>query len=229
VVHVGQGQQYRVIPLGPNWWKKSPPDVAQLDRPVDIAPWRSPNPPTVPGYTEAFLPAGALRGKKHIYVDEWGPRDPADPKIAEERAKQAVNLATKWKVTFHGWEPAGAGQPPAKWESVRASEPLEIEAAATLDYRWPGKPVKSVPADFFATIATTGVELEAGTYELRTMSDDGIRVTVDGKVVLEDWTWHAPKAHAVKLTLEKGMHSILVEHFEIDGYAQLSVKLRPAR
>jgi parallel beta-helix repeat protein len=215
--------------FGSNWWKKPPADVASLDRPIETSPALPLPPPRVEGSLDAFLPAGSLRGRKHIFVDEWGPRDPADPKIAEERAKQAVNLATGWKVTFHAWESMGPGKPPANWEAVAASAPLEIERADRLDYRWPGAPVKSVPADFFATVATTEVELEAGDYELRTVSDDGIRVFVDSKIVIEDWTWHSPTSHAAKVTLSKGKHSLKVEHFEIDGYAQLSVRLRPSR
>jgi parallel beta-helix repeat protein len=213
----------------PNWWKGSPSNVKfRLDTPVDIPPYLSLVPrPDAPGSTDPFLPAGALRGRKHIYVDEWGPRDPADPKIAEERAKQSVNLATGWKVQFFSWPTAGAGKPPGDWEAVKASEPLEIERADRLDFRWPGQPVKSVPADHFATLATTTVELEAGDYEIRTISDDGIRVTVDGKVVIEDWTWHPPKTHVAKVTVEKGTHAFVVEHFEIDGYAQLKLVLRP--
>ena len=215
----------------PNWFKNAPPSVKfRLASPVDIPPYVSSVPRLeVPGSANAFLPAGALRGREHIYVDEWGPRDPVDPRIAEERAKQAVNLATGWTVQFFSWPSAGAGKPPADWEAVKAGTPLEIEQADRLDYRWPGPPAKGVPADHFATVATTRVELEAGDYELRTVSDDGIRVTVDGKVVLEDWTWHPPKTDVVKLTVEKGKHEIVVEHFEIDGYAQLSVRLRPAK
>lgn len=211
-----------------NWWKNPPPDTKKLDLPVEI-PVRAWPAKTVVGSLDTFIRPGARRGRKYIFVDEWGPRDPADPKIAEERAKQAVNLATHWKLTFHKWESAGAGKPPADWDAVKASAPVEIERADKLDYRWPGKPTKDVPADFFATVATTEVTVDAGEYEIRTVSDDGIRVTVDGKVVIEDWTWHPPKTHAAKLTLTRGKHAILVEHFEIDGFAQLSLRLRPAR
>ena len=222
------GDGPRAIPVGRNWWKKSPATTNRLETPVET-PRAAFAAPRVEGKRDAFLPAGASRGKKYIFVDEWGPRDPADPKIAEERARQAVNLATGWKLTFHRWDSAGAGKPPVDWDAVKATEPLESDRADRLDYRWPGKPADNVPADHFATIATTHVELEAGDYDLRTISDDGIRVTVDGKVVIEDWTWHPPKIHAAKLTLSKGKHAIVVEHFEIDGYAQLSVRLRPAQ
>jgi parallel beta-helix repeat protein len=214
--------------FGANWWKRPPPGARLLDHPAESQSTAVEAPPIF-GSLDAYLPAGALRGRKHIYVDEWGPRDPSDPRIAEERKKQAVNLAIGWKVAFHAWESAGAGRAPTDWDAVKASTPVELERADRLDYRWPGQPTKDVPADFFATIATTEVELEAGEYELRTISDDGIRVTVDEKVVIEDWSWHPPKTHTTKLTLSKGKHAIRVEHFEIDGYAQLSVRLRPSR
>jgi parallel beta-helix repeat protein len=142
---------------------------------------------------------------------------------------QGFALVTEWNVRWHRWESAGAGKPPADWEAVKASEPIETAKVLRLDFRWPGKPSEKVPADHFATIATTDVELEAGEYEIRTVSDDGIRVRVDGKVVIEDWTWHPPKFHAAQITLAKGKHAIVVEHFEIDGYAQLKVTLRPAK
>jgi parallel beta-helix repeat protein len=217
------------LELGSNWWKRPPKGIESLKAPVDVPAPAPVAPPAVEGSLDPFIPAGALRGRKHIFVDEWGPRNPADPEIAEERARQAVNLAAHWKLTFHKWDPAGARTPPPDWDAVKTSAPLEIERADKLDYRWPGQPTKGVPADYFATLATAEVELEAGEYEIRTVSDDGIRVAVDGKIVIEDWTWHPPKTHAAKLMLTKGRHSIVVEHFEIDGYARLSLKLRPAK
>ena len=223
------GDGPKSIPVGRNWWKNPTPRTDRLEKPVETSKRAALETPQVAGRQDAFLPAGALRGRKYIFVDEWGPRDPADPKIAEERAKQSVNLARNWKITFHKWESAGAKMPPADWEAVKTSAPLQIERAETLDYRWPGEPVKSVPPDFFATIATTVVTVDAGDYEIRTVSDDGIRVMVDDKIVLEDWTWHGPTSHSTKVALTQGKHRLRVEHFEIDGYAQLSLRLRPSR
>jgi parallel beta-helix repeat protein len=119
---LGDGQP--LLPVGKNWWKNPSPRSDRLERPVEI-PHSSPKVNlVVDGTSESFLPAGALRGRKYIFVDEWGPRDPADPMIAEERAKQTVNLATGWKLTFHTWEAAGAGKPPADWDAVKSSEPV---------------------------------------------------------------------------------------------------------
>ncbi len=60
-------------------------------------------------------------------------------------------------------------------------------------------------------------------------SDDGVRVLVDGRVVLEDWTWHGPKGADVDVDLAEGEHALRVEHFELDGYATLRVRVDPAR
>lgn len=89
-----------------------------------------------------------------------------------------------------------------------------------------GHAAASWSANRFGTIATTRLPLPPGTWKLRTRSDDGIRIQVDNAVVLEDWTWHAPKEADVTFSLtEARTVSIVVEHFELDGYATLEVSL----
>jgi beta-glucosidase len=73
-------------------------------------------------------------------------------------------------------------------------------------------------------IARTRLPLSAGTWEFTTLSDDGIRVLVDGKQVIENWAWHGPTRNTGALTLDKDETTeIVVEHFEIDGYAVLEL------
>ena len=78
----------------------------------------------------------------------------------------------------------------------------------------------------FATIAETTLTLPAGTYEIVTVSDDGVRVRVNGETALENWTWHGPTEDRATITLPDGEHRIRVEHFELDGYAMLSFRIR---
>jgi len=54
-----------------------------------------------------------------------------------------------------------------------------------------------------------------------------VRVLLDGKVVQEDWTWHGPKENVATVEVAEGEHEIVVEHFELDGYAVLRLELRP--
>ena len=75
-------------------------------------------------------------------------------------------------------------------------------------------------------IARTRLSLEKGAWELSTLSDDGVRVSVDGKPVIENWNWHGPTRDTGKLTLASNKTvEIVVEHFQIDGYAVLEFSL----
>ena len=75
-------------------------------------------------------------------------------------------------------------------------------------------------------IAHTRLPLTKGTWEFGTLSDDGVRVIVDGKPVIEHWAWHGPTSDTGKLTLPADQTvEIVVEHFQIDGYAVLELSL----
>lgn len=131
-------------------------------------------------------------------------------------------LSARWEVKYFAWT-----RDPREDDGWKKNEPLHRETVPKIDYAWGGgRPHDKVPADRFATIATTEIDLPAGEYEIRTVSDDGIRVWVDDKLVQDDWTWHAPKENVSKVTLEAGRHRIRLEHFEIDGVAQLQFWLR---
>jgi hypothetical protein len=54
------------------------------------------------------------------------------------------------------------------------------------------------------------------------ISDDGVRVLVDGSPVIEDWSHHAPRESRATLTFDAPKDvDITVEHFELDGFAEL--------
>ena len=81
-------------------------------------------------------------------------------------------------------------------------------------------------ADRFGMIATTRLPLSAGVWEFTTLSDDGIRVIVDERAIIDNWTWHGPTRDTGTLNLpEDRTVEIRVEHFEIDGFATLELKI----
>lgn len=84
--------------------------------------------------------------------------------------------------------------------------------------------------DRFGTIATTTMPLRAGTWRVSTMSDDGVRVLVDGVAVIDNWTWHAPARDTGQFTLDADKPvQITIEHFELDGFAVLEFEIEPTR
>ncbi|RMF16926.1 MAG: hypothetical protein D6758_07150, partial [Gammaproteobacteria bacterium] len=70
------------------------------------------------------------------------------------------------------------------------------------------------------------VPSQSGSYEFRLYSDDGMRLTLDGSLIVNDWSLHSPRfsSRSAPQTLQAGqVYPIQVEHFEHGGraYAQL--------
>lgn len=87
-----------------------------------------------------------------------------------------------------------------------------------------------LPRERFGTLASTELTIPAGEWLINTESDDGIHVWVDDKLVIDDWTHHAPKQHSADLKIDAERKvKIRVEHFELDGFAVLTVTLEPAK
>ncbi len=86
-------------------------------------------------------------------------------------------------------------------------------------------PLPGVLYDF--SVRWTGnVELKGGLRRFRTVSDDGIRVKLDGKVILENWTMHAPTVDRASVYVTEGVHTIVVEYFDgiYDATAKLTIR-----
>ena len=94
-----------------------------------------------------------------------------------------------------------------------------------------GAPAANVPADNFSVRWSGAVQaMEAGTYQFRSYSDDGVRVWINGVRVIDNWTAHAPTVDSSALvTLAAGQRvSIVVEYQELGGGAVLQLSwLRP--
>ncbi len=60
----------------------------------------------------------------------------------------------------------------------------------------------------------------SGTYQLGFAGDGGVRVYLDNKLVVEDWTLHGPKALVAPVQLQRGHdYSLRVEYFQTQGGA----------
>lgn len=81
--------------------------------------------------------------------------------------------------------------------------------------------------DNFAVRARTRIPLTQGRWIVSTLSDDGVRVSVDGRRLIDNWTWHVPTRDHAEFVLERdGMVELLVEYFELNGYAVLEFEIQ---
>lgn len=102
-----------------------------------------------------------------------------------------------------------------------AAQPVASRADLAIDFDWgAGAPELGVPADNFSVRWTRTIDVTtAGTYRLRTETDDGVRVRVDGDLVIDDWTEHAPTVNQTDVELTAGPHVFVVEYFDAYGDA----------
>ena len=87
----------------------------------------------------------------------------------------------------------------------------------TVDFRWgTGRPASSVAPDTFS-VRWTGRVLPAtdGTWTFYVSSDDAVRVWVDGRLVVDDWTPHALREArgSIVLTADR-TYEIRIEYVE---------------
>ncbi len=144
-------------------------------------------------------------------------------------------LVARWEVTAFP-SPCDPREDEARWRAGATADGAVRETLGALDLPYggggPGQQGwarDDFPPDHFGTLAVADIPLPAGRWRLATLSDDGLRVRVDGELLVDEWTWHAPTAHEAFLELEEPREvHVEVEHFELDGWSVLRVAFEPA-
>ncbi|RTR36418.1 hypothetical protein EKG37_02355, partial [Robertmurraya yapensis] len=104
---------------------------------------------------------------------------------------------------------------------VGSEEPIR-----DLKFNWGlGKPHNLIPADRFSARFTKKAHFNGGTYQIRTLSDDGIRVKVDGEVKIDSWIDSGTDYVDSTLYLGSGVHEIVVEYYDNVEAAVLDVEI----
>ena len=108
-----------------------------------------------------------------------------------------------------------AGQP-----VLVRQDPAELEFNWILD-----SPGSNVPADNFSVRWTRLVDfLDGGDFRFYAEADDGVRIYVDGRLIVDNWNLAAPITYqGVAHDLSPGLHPVTVEYFESGGYARIKV------
>ncbi|MBI5879220.1 MAG: hypothetical protein HZB53_16350 [Chloroflexi bacterium] len=101
-----------------------------------------------------------------------------------------------------------------------AGVPVFQRDEADINNDWgAGSPDASVPVDTFSARWTRTVDLTPGIYRFTAVSDDGMRVSIDGIQVFNRWNDHAVTTDTFDYTLPAGHHQLVVEYYENVGFA----------
>ena len=107
------------------------------------------------------------------------------------------------------------------WNNRELSGQPDIQRKeASLDYDWGGDaPAEGIDKDKFSARWTRGLDFAEGLYRFIATTDDGMRVYIDNKLVID--SWYDSQVHAVTadVYLSAGWHNIQVDYYEAGGAA----------
>jgi hypothetical protein len=104
-----------------------------------------------------------------------------------------------------------------------AGPPTLVRLDPAIRFDWSeGSPDPSLPVDNFSVRWSRQVFLQGGTYQFNALSDDGMRVFIDGELLLDEWRERAAFPQTVTVDLPAGNYLMVVEYFEGTGRALIS-------
>ncbi len=107
-----------------------------------------------------------------------------------------------------------------------AGEPVLIRDDPALDFNWiSDSPGPNIPADNFSVRWTRPFEFaEEGDYRFLADVDDGVKLYLDGWLVIDEWNTNPYVLHSgVFADIKPGVHTLTVEYFEAGGEAHIKV------
>ncbi len=105
-----------------------------------------------------------------------------------------------------------------------SGQPALIRDDSAINFDWGlGSPAPGIPADNFSARWMRTVSLTGGTYRFFARADDGVRVWVDGALIIDQWRPSSGQTHSTAIGLSSGAHQIRVEYYEASQYASVAV------
>ena len=100
-----------------------------------------------------------------------------------------------------------------------AGSPLLVRDDANINFNWGlGIPAAGLPADNFSVRWTRTINFPAGSYRFTTTSDDGVRLWVNGHLLIDKWLDQAATPYSGVLYLS-GNVAVQMEYYENSGLA----------
>jgi glucose/arabinose dehydrogenase/PKD repeat protein len=124
----------------------------------------------------------------------------------------------------------GPGELTAEYfdNATLAGAPVLTRCETAIDNDWgDGIPAPGLPANDFSVRWSGTPVFAAGDWRFTTVSDDGIRLLVDGTPVIDNWTDHGPTTDTGTRTLTAGAHAVVVEYYEKGGGSEARASWTP--
>lgn len=172
-----------------------------------------------------------------IIIDEWHPASPliysrdvslsAGPHtVRVEFYEGVLDAYLYFKIeavnTFNGWKGEYFDNP------FLGGSPKVIRDDAAVSFDWGGNsPVPGLPAQNWSARWTKTVQLAGGGYRFTARVDDGVRVLVDGALVINEFHSATGQVYQGDVNLAAGNHTIVVEYYQNMGGSSIYLTYQP--
>ena len=133
----------------------------------------------------------------------------------------------RWYIEVKGTPPTSGPPTITHWKGEYFSnrylsgQPALIRNDVNVNFNWGSSaPASGISADNFSVRWTRTLRFDRGTYRFRIETDDGTRLYVDGRRVINAWYDQGTTAHeSGDIYLRSGSHTIRMEYYEHGGAA----------
>jgi PA14 domain/Fibronectin type III domain len=125
--------------------------------------------------------------------------------------------------------PGGNGLAATYFDRIDLTGPTVTRTDSTVNFYWPGSPATGIDGDTFSARWIGQVQaVETGAYQFRTRSDDGVRLWLNGALIVDNWTDHAETINtSAAVTLTAGTkYDIRLEFYDNMGGALMRLQWR---
>lgn len=120
----------------------------------------------------------------------------------------------------------GAGLIAEYFDNSNFTNPVLTRTDETIDFNWKyGSPDDKIKADTFSVRWKGKIQPRYDeTYTFYTNSDDGVRLWVNGELLIDNWTVHPTTEDHSKITLEAGkLYDLKLEYYEHKGDSNIQL------
>lgn len=139
------------------------------------------------------------------------------------------------RLTIPGAPPTSTPRPSggASWRGEYFGTPdltgaaLFVRNDAAINFHWGVRsPDTRLNTDKFSVRWTRSISFLGGVYRLTMTVDDGARLWIDGKVVLDQWRVQPETTYEVDVVLSPGIHQFVIDYFDDAGTATAQFAFR---
>lgn len=166
-----------------------------------------------------------------LVIDQW-----KDQSVTSYTTIVFLSGSVSHTVTMEYYENHGHATAMLQWVSIAAAGgfvgayytnatlsgvPAQMRIDPTVNFAWGyGSPYPStIGQDNFSVRWTKNMSVPAGQYQFTVTADDGVRLYLDGKLIIDKWQDQAATTYNSIKMVSAGMHTITMEYYEHGGVA----------